>query len=350
MKLAFKEAAKGLGYTSPNPAVGAVLIKNGRIITRGYHKNAGGPHAEIEAINKAGRRAKNSTLIVTLEPCSHFGKTPPCADAIINAGISTVVSPVKDPNPNVSGKGFRKLKKTGVEVVLNVGREQATEFYKPYFKFITTGIPYVTLKFAQSVDGRTATATHHSRWISSEQSLRYAHFLRAINDAVLVGTGTLESDNPKLTTRLVKGNNPARIVLTKDGNINFKRSIFNDNEAPTYIAGPARVKINPRNQIGHIKVKMRGEELNLKDLLRKLGKMGIMSLMIEGGSRVTTSFLNQKLVDRLEVCIAPIVIGDGIDSVGDLGIKNVNKSLKIVNRNWTKSGPDMILTGEPVWR
>ena len=172
MKLAFKEAAKGLGYTSPNPAVGAVLVKNGQVISRGFHKNAGGPHAEIEAINKAGRKAKNSTLIVTLEPCSHFGRTPPCADAIIDAGISTVVSPIKDPNPEVSGKGFRKLKKAGVDVFVGVGREQAIEFYKPYFKFITTGMPYVTIKFAQSVDGRTATATGHSRWISSETSLK----------------------------------------------------------------------------------------------------------------------------------------------------------------------------------
>ena len=350
MKLALKQAEKGVGYTSPNPAVGAVLYKNGQIIARGYHHNAGGPHAEIEAIRKAGQKIKNSTLIVTLEPCSHHGKTPPCANAIINAGIKTVVSPSNDPNPQVSGKGFRKLRRAGVEVITGIGSEQANEFYKPYRKFITTGLPFVTVKFAQSADGRVAAATGHSQWISSPISLKYAHHLRAVNDAILVGTGTLKNDNPKLTTRLVKGANPIRIVLSKKGNINYNRALFNDDEAPTFIAAPKEIQIPSRNQFGHIKVTMRGSELNLKNLLVKLGKMGIMTILVEGGSRVITSILNQKLADRIEVCIAPMIIGDGINSVGDLKIKNVNKSILITNQQWSKSGPDMILSGEPVWR
>jgi len=350
MKLAFKTAEKGLGYTSPNPPVGAVIFKNGRVISTGYHHKAGKPHAEIEALNKAGNNTKNATIIVTLEPCSHFGKTPPCAEAIINAGIKKVIAPLKDPNPAVSGMGFTILKKAGIEVVTGIGTEQAKEFYKPYYKFITSGKPYVTLKFAQSVDGRIAASTGHSSWISADKSLKYAHKLRVINDAILIGTGTLNSDDSKLTVRLVKGRNPIRIVLTHDGEIDFTKSLFNDGAAPTYIAGPSRTKLNLKNKAEYIKVRKIKNGIDINDLLNKLGNMGIMRLLVEGGSKVLTSFLNQKCVDRIEICITPKIIGSGINSLGDLGVKSVDKSLILTNEKWKKLGPDMILSGEPVWR
>ena len=350
MRQAFKLAGKGLGYTSPNPPVGAIIVKDGEIIARGYHHRAGCPHAEIEALRKAEDRSRDATIIITLEPCSHYGKTPPCADALIEAGIKKVVSAIEDRNPAVSGKGFKKLKTAGIEVVNGVEKTYAEDFYSPYFKYITTGIPFVTVKFAQSVDGRVATATGHSRWISSPQSLKFAHKLRAVNDAILVGANTLERDDPLLTTRLVKGSNPVRIVLTKSGKLNFKRKLFNDNTAPTYVAASRDSHIKPGENYEVIYLRKRSDTLSLHDLLKKLGKMGIMTLLIEGGSEVITSFLKQKLVDKVYICLAPKIIGKGVNSTGDLGIKKVTGALNFEEIEWEKSGPDMIMSGRPVWR
>ncbi|MEE9555094.1 MAG: bifunctional diaminohydroxyphosphoribosylaminopyrimidine deaminase/5-amino-6-(5-phosphoribosylamino)uracil reductase RibD [candidate division Zixibacteria bacterium] len=348
MSDAFNEAKKGLGYTSPNPPVGAILYKNGQIIAYGYHKRSGKPHAEIEAIRKAGQKAKNSTLIVTLEPCSHQGRTPPCTDAIIDAGIKTVVGAVSDKNPAVAGSGYRKLKGAGIEVINNVLRIKALEFYAPYFKFITTGMPFITLKFAQSIDGRIAASTGDSRWISSPQSLKLSHELRAVNDAILIGNKTLELDDSRLTTRSVIGLNPIRIILSGKGKVNLKRRIFNDGAAPTYIATSAKKMGAGIDNI--IPVKKKGNGLDLNDLLKKLGEMGIASLLVEGGSGVLTSFLKQKLADRVIVCIAPIIIGKGIESIGELGVRKLGKSLLLDDMEWKKLGPDMILNGKPIWR
>ena len=348
MTAAFKQAEKGLGYTSPNPPVGAILYKNGKIIARGYHKRAGMPHAEIEAIRKAGKQSENSTLFVTLEPCSHQGKTPPCVDAIIAAGIKTVVGAVSDKNPAVAGKGYRRLKAAGIEVINNVLRKKALDFYAPYFKFITTGVPFVTLKFAQSIDGRLAAKTGHSRWISSPESLKLSHELRAVSDAILIGNNTVRADNPLLTTRLIKGSNPVRIVLSGLGRIDPGRKIFKDKSAPTYIATSSKTAIPGFKNT--IRLKRRGVGLDLNDLLIKLGNMGIVSLLVEGGSGVLTSFLNRKLADRVIACIAPIIIGAGIDSIGELGVRNIGKSVILDELEWKKLGPDLIVSGKPVWR
>jgi len=350
MAQAFRLAEKGLGYTSPNPPVGAILLKNGEIVGAGYHRKAGLPHAEIEALNKAGGHAKGATLVVTLEPCSHFGKTPPCADALVSAGISKVVCATRDPNPVVSGKGYRKLKGAGIEVVDGVLKEIAAEFYRPYFKFVATGLPYVTLKFAQSLDGRIATRTGHSQWISSQESLKLSHRLRAINDAILIGSGTLKKDNPQLTTRLVKGHNPIRIVLSRAGKFPLTRSLFSDNQAPTYVASSA---LNPQNDnrgfevIPMSKGKSGGD---LKGLLASLGKMNITTLLVEGGSGALTSFLSQRLADKIIVSIAPIVIGQGINSVGDLGIRWLDDSIKFEKMEFEALGSDMVFTGYPIWK
>ncbi len=347
---AFKLAEKGLGYTSPNPPVGALLVKDGRIIARGFHRRAGGLHAEIEAIRKAGDDARGASLVVTLEPCSHHGKTPPCSDAIIAAGISKVVCPVIDKNPIVSGRGFRKLHQAGVEVIQNIGENYAETFYRPYFKFVTEGLPFVTLKFAQSLDGRIASSTGHSRWISSAESLKRSHKLRASHDAILVGAETLRNDNPQLTTRLVKGSNPIRIVLSNSGQIGRDRIMFKDGLARSFVALPENTKTVPGTGFDIIPVKTKRGVLDLRDLLSRLGKMGIMTLMVEGGSLTLTSFLTQKLVDKIIVCVAPIIIGDGIPAIRELGIKTIGKSIGIDHIRWQKSGPDMIMSGNPVWR
>lgn len=349
MRQAFKLAERGLGYTSPNPPVGAIILKNGEIIARGYHHRFGAPHAEIEALRKAKDRSRNATIITTLEPCSHHGKTPPCADALVAAGIKTVVSAIEDRNPMVSGQGFKKLRAAGVEVVNGVGQSYAEDFYRPYFKFITSGLPFVTVKYAQSVDGRIATATGNSRWISSQESLKYAHKLRAISDAVLVGANTLASDDPLLTTRLVRGRNPVRIVLTNSGKLKFKSKMFSDNAARTVVATTVDSKIKTENNFEIIRLRKKAGSLSLNDLLGKIGKMGIMTLLVEGGSQVITSFLKQKLADKVIICVAPIIIGNGLNAIGDLGVKKVDKALKLEDLKWSRSGPDMMLSGRPIW-
>ncbi|HBC47700.1 MAG TPA: bifunctional diaminohydroxyphosphoribosylaminopyrimidine deaminase/5-amino-6-(5-phosphoribosylamino)uracil reductase RibD [candidate division Zixibacteria bacterium] len=350
MAKAFRLAEKGLGYTSPNPAVGAILFRDGEIIAKGYHRKAGLPHAEIEALNVAGERARGATLFTTLEPCSHFGKTPPCVDAVIAAGVSKVVSAAFDPNPLVRGRGFSRLKDAGIEVIFDVLKEEAVDFYRPYTKFITTGFPFVTLKYAQSLDGRLATKTGNSQWISSKQSLLYSHKLRAINDAIIIGRQTLISDNPQLTTRLVKGPNPIRIVVSASGKLPFNRAIFTDGLSSTYVATLSRAIRNSADHFQVISVRGGRKGLILKDLLSKLAKMGVMTALVEGGSRMLTSFLSQKAADKIVVCTAPILIGDGISAIGDLGIKKLTDSLKLVDVRIRPSGPDIIVSGYLDWK
>lgn len=349
MVKAFRLADKGLGYTSPNPAVGAIIVKNGSIISTGYHHRAGQPHAEIEALKKAGDNSQGATIITTLEPCSHQGKTPPCVDAIIAAGIKRVVSAISDVNPIVSGKGFRKLKEAGLEVIEGVWRDYAQEYYKPYFKFITTQFPFVTLKYAQTLDGRLATKTGHSQWISSPESLKLSHKLRAANDAIIIGNGTLKKDNPKLTTRLVKGLNPIRVVISESGKVPLNRHLFTDGQAPTFIATSNKMFKSHKVPVQVINIGRRKNGLDLADLMRHLGAMGIINVLVEGGSQVLTSFIRQKLVDKMVICIAPIIAGDGIDAIGDLGIVNISKTLKFEKAGFTKLGQDIIFTGYPVW-
>ena len=245
--------------------------------------------------------------------------------------------------------GFNQLNNKGIDVKSGVLEEYARDFYAPYFKFITTGIPFVTVKFAQSIDGRIATATGHSRWISSPESLKFAHKLRAINDAILVGSNTLKSDDPLLTTRLVKGRNPIRIVLSKSGKIELKSKMFKDNAARNIIATSRDSRLKRVINGDIIYLKRQSDSVSLKELLKKLGKIGIMTLLIEGGAETVTSFLKQKLVDKIYICMAPIMIGNGINSIGDLGIKKISGALKLEKTEWRKSGPDMIFSGIPGW-
>ncbi len=350
MAKAFDLAEKGLGYTSPNPAVGAILFKGGRIIASGYHRRAGLPHAEIEVIKKAGNNSRGAILITTLEPCSHHGKTPPCTDSIISAGIRKVVGAITDKNPKVSGRGYRKLRKAGIEVVNRVLEKKAAGFYEAYFKFITTGIPFVTLKFAQSIDGRIATKSGNSRWISSPESLKLSHKLRAVTDCVLIGNGTLTVDDSKLTTRLAKGPNPIRVLLSASGRINKKGTMFADGAAPTYIATIAKSDLKQNGEFKIIRVKKLKSGLDLKDLLTKLGKLDVVSLMVEGGSQVLTSFIKQRMADKIMIVIAPIMIGDGIPAFRNLGVKTIKDSIALEGMEWIKSGPDLFISGRPIWR
>ena len=236
MREALRIAKNAEGRTSPNPMVGAVIVRDEKIIAEGWHRKAGTPHAEIHALNMAGDLAKDSTLYVTLEPCSHFGRTPPCANAIVNAGIKKVVIAMTDPNPKVAGRGIEILKNAGIEVEVGILEDQARRLNEVFIKWITTQKPFVTLKTAMSLDGKIAAATGQSQWITSEESRRKVHQLRDINDAIMVGIGTVLADNPSLTTRIDGGKNPIRIIVDSQLRTPINANVIVDGQAKTIIA------------------------------------------------------------------------------------------------------------------
>ena len=343
-------ARRGLGKTSPNPMVGALFVKDGEIIGQGYHRRYGGNHAEIDAIEDARENINGSTLYVTLEPCCHHGKkTPPCLDALLKYNLARVVIGTADPNPQVNGRSIDALREHGVETKVGVLSEQCHQLNEVYFKYIQTRMPFITLKFAQTLDGRIATATGDSRWISSEPSLKLAHKLRSFHDAVLVGVGTVLTDNPQLTVRLVKGRNPLRIVIDSKLRIPLNSRILQDQEiAPTIIATTSQNRENASSlrQMG-IELLNVGEdkdgEVDLKDLFQKLGQRNISSVLVEGGATVITSLIRQGLVDKLLVILSPKIIGKGIDAIGDLKILDIGRALRFSFIKTYRSGEDLVI-------
>lgn len=355
MRKALNLARRGLGKTSPNPMVGALIIRDGEIIGQGYHRRYGGNHAEINAIWDAKGDMSGATLYVTLEPCCHQGKkTPPCLDTLLKHDLRRIVIGTVDPNPQVTGKSIEVLRERGIETKVGVLSEECYRLNEVYFKYIQTGIPFVTLKFAQTLDGRIASTTGDSRWISSEPSLKLAHRLRSLHDAVLVGVGTVLRDDPQLTVRQVKGRNPIRIVTDSGLRIPLSSKILRDQEiAPTIIATTSqadREKLPSLTQMG-IEVLMVDEDgegkANLRDLLQKLGQMNISSILVEGGATLITSFIRQELADKFVVILAPRIMGKGIDAVGDLGISDVDRALKLSFIKTYRSGEDLIIEARP---
>ena len=351
MKEALRLARRGLGKTSPNPMVGALIVKQGQIIGRGYHQRFGGPHAEINAIQDAKGDISGATLYVTLEPCCHHGKkTPPCLDTLLKYNWKRVVIGILDPNPKVNGRSVEILKQKGIETSVGVLEEECRRLNEVYFKYIQTGIPFVTLKFAQSLDGRIATATGDSRWISSEPSLKFAHQLRSLHDAVLVGVGTVLKDDPQLTVRLVKGRNPLRLVADSRLRITLNSKILKEQEiAHTVIVATPQAdkeKLSSLNQMS-IEVLMveadKDGEVTLKDLLQKLGRRNISSILVEGGATTITSFIRRGLADKVIAIIAPKIMGKGIEAVADLGIREVSHALKLSLDKVYQRGNDLII-------
>jgi len=352
IKLAIELAKKGAGSVSPNPLVGAVVVKNERILGAGFHEKFGGKHAEINAIEKAKENIEGATLFVNLEPCSHYGKTPPCVDRIIAEKIKRVVIGTLDMNPLTSGKGVKKLKSAGIDVKVGILEKECIGLNKFFFKYITKKLPYVSLKSAQTIDGRIADKSGESAWISSLSSRKYVHSLRAQYDAVLVGKGTVEKDDPKLTVRLVEGRNPKRIVLDTSLNIKLSHRIFTKNKDKNLIvitskknAGRKR-KINKLNILGATVLFAKeesDEKINLKSALKELYKIGIASVLVEGGSQVFTSFIKKNLFDDMLMFISPKILGCGVPVIGNLGIKNLQKSVKAKIGNVEKIGNDILL-------
>jgi diaminohydroxyphosphoribosylaminopyrimidine deaminase/5-amino-6-(5-phosphoribosylamino)uracil reductase len=335
-------ARRGTGYVSPNPLVGSLIVSDGRVVGRGYHKKFGAAHAEINALREAGRKARGATLYVNLEPCSHCGKTPPCTDAIVNAGIHRVVVGMIDPNPLVKGRGIRSLLSAGVKVQVGTLADECRTLNEFFFKKMTTGLPFVTLKVAHTLDGKIASGDRRSHWITSRESRRRVHQLRSEYDAVVIGANTARLDNPRLTVRLAQGRNPKRVLL--DGNLSTPLSshLFSD-------AGRSRtivvVKQHGSKKVERKKrtLEQRGVEIieinesksgtiELRRVLNSLADHDILSVLVEGGQQVFTQFVEEKLVDRLLIFVAPKVYGSAgvpgfgrIKGVGSLSLSSVEK-------------------------
>jgi len=346
-------ARRGVGKTSPNPMVGALIVKNGRVIAKGYHHAFGKDHAEVDAFKHAQEDVAGATMYVTLEPCRHFGKTPPCTDAIIKNKIGKVVIGMADPDPKMRGESVKLLNQHGIETVVGVLEDACRALNAKYIKHRTTGLPYVTIKFAQTLDGRIAAANGSSRWIASPPSLKLAHKLRAEHDAILAGIKNILVDNPELTTRLVKGRSPTRVILDSKLRIPLDAKVLaNQDKAKTLVAAtPAankerlaalekmgiEVLVIPADAAGRV---------DLAKLLQTLGARDISSVLVEGGGEVYTSFLKAGLADKVVGIIAPKILGKGTDTIRDLAITDINKALKLTFTKVYRSGEDIVVEGK----
>jgi len=314
MRQALAEAARGRGAVEPNPMVGAVLVRDGALIAVGHHQRFGGPHAEIVALGRAINATRGATLYVTLEPCCHHGKTPPCADALISAGITRVVAAMRDPFPKVSGGGFRHLIESGIAVDVGLLKDDAKQLNAPYLKRLRVGRPFVTAKWAMTLDGRIATATGHSQWISGERSRARVHDLRGGMDAIIVGLGTAIADNPRLTARPAGARVASRIVMDSSASLPVNSNLVaTAREVPTIVAVTDRAdagRVTTLKSFGCEIARFPGDgAVPVGLLLDDLGRRGMTNVLVEGGGRVLGAFLDAGEVDAVEVFIAPIVAG-----------------------------------------
>lgn len=303
-------ALKGYGRTSPNPLVGALIVKKGRVIAEGYHKKAGSPHAEVSALRQAGKQARGADLFVNLEPCCHFGKTPPCTDAIIKAGVRRIFYGMKDPNPAVSGRGLKLLKGAGIKVIGPILEKECRKINEPFIKWMKTGMPHVTAKIALTLDGRIADFKGDSKWITNELARKYVHHLRAGVDIVMVGAETYRKDKPRLNVRLegYKGKQPLPMVVGLKS----------------------------------------GKKINLKKLLSELGSAGFQSIMVEGGGRLHTELLKKNLIDRFIIFIAPKMIGeDGIPWIRGVGRLPIRKAYQLNIESISLFDDNIAIEGKP---
>jgi diaminohydroxyphosphoribosylaminopyrimidine deaminase/5-amino-6-(5-phosphoribosylamino)uracil reductase len=357
MRLALRLARKGLGKTSPNPMVGAVVVRGNVVVGRGYHHRAGEPHAEILALRQAGKRARGATLYLNLEPCDHFGRTPPCTRGIMDAGINRVVAGMKDPNPLVSGRGIRRLRRAGVQVDVGILKKECQELNAPFGKYVTSKTPFVTLKAAASLDGKVATRSGDSRWISSEVSRNYVHRLRQAVDAVMVGIGTVLKDDPLLTVRLPGGkrsHQPLRVIVDSRLRIPLHSQLVRTaGQHPTLVATTRAASSSRMQRLARTNVEVsiiakdaRGH-VSLKGLMKELALRGVVSVLVEGGSTLNASALRERVVDRLLFFLAPKIIG-GQQAPGILGGEGIlrikeAKPVKIIKIR--RIGPDVLIEG-----
>jgi diaminohydroxyphosphoribosylaminopyrimidine deaminase/5-amino-6-(5-phosphoribosylamino)uracil reductase len=350
MQRALALARRGLGKTSPNPAVGAALVRNGRIISEGWHRRAGGPHAEVFALR--GVKAGGATLYVTMEPCSTWGKTPPCTEAIIAADVKRVIVASRDPNPKHNGRGLTALRRAGIRVEAGLLADEATALNEAFNKWVTTGIPLVIAKAAMSLDGKIATRTGDSQWITSEAARREGHKLRATMDAIMVGANTVIRDNPQLTLRHgVRGKQPWRVVVDGRGRCPRTSRLFTDaHHQRTIVLTTSHSSAHWRRNLGqsgvHVFiVKGTGGRLNLRAALRVLGKLDITSVLAEGGGEVLGSLFDARLIDRVALFYAPVVIGGrgAVTAVAGEGSSKIKHAVRLLDCHWRQIGKTEML-------
>ncbi|MBS3765585.1 bifunctional diaminohydroxyphosphoribosylaminopyrimidine deaminase/5-amino-6-(5-phosphoribosylamino)uracil reductase RibD [Candidatus Bipolaricaulota bacterium] len=356
MEQALDLAEKGGGYVNPNPQVGAVIVNQGEVVGTGYHEKFGGPHAEVNALDEAGENAEDATMYVTLEPCVHHGKTPPCADKIIESGISSVHVAIKDPNPKVSGKGITKMQRAGIEVRLGSLADKARKVNEIFLHYTRTGRPFVLLKLAMTFDGKIATKTGDSRWITSEPSRKRVHELRARYSGVAVGVGTVISDDPRLNVRHADGPDGGRFVLDPSGRTPpDSRLLEMESDAPTVLVvgeslpeEAAAAFEEAGATVWRVPEVDRG--LDLEEFLERMGDAGYDSLIVEGGSELAGSLVDHRLVDKINFFYAPKVIGgrEAVPAVGGEGALKVPEGIKIKKLEFARTGDDLSVTGYPV--
>ncbi|QKY71508.1 bifunctional diaminohydroxyphosphoribosylaminopyrimidine deaminase/5-amino-6-(5-phosphoribosylamino)uracil reductase RibD [Lentibacillus sp. CBA3610] len=352
MQMALNLASSVSGQTGPNPPVGAVVVRNGEILGVGAHLKAGEPHAEAHALQMAGDKAKGATIYVTLEPCSHHGKTPPCADLIIEKGLSRAVIAIKDPNEKVAGRGIEKLKAAGVDVESGVLLKEAAAVNKHFFHYTRTKTPYVTMKSAVSLDGKTATHTGDSKWVTGEAARRDVHQYRHTHDAILAGVNTVLADNPSLTARIPNGGrNPLRIILDSNLRTPTDANVVNDRQADTWIITGdhiSEVSMKPFEEKNSVTI-IPLNSLDPVTVLNYLGSRKIMSLFVEGGASVNGSFLESGKINQLVQYMAPKLIGgkDAPSSIAGNGFKHLTETLSLYITNVEMIGEDIKIIAEP---
>lgn len=359
MNMTLQLAKKGLGSTSPNPLVGAVIVKHGKVIATGYHRKAGCDHAEIAALKKAGKAARGAILYVNLEPCNHFGRTPPCTEVIIKSGIREVVAAMKDPNPCNNGKGVHALRRAGIAVSTGVLEGQARRLNEAFIRYICSKRPFITVKTAQSMDGKIATKTGDSKWISNEISRRYVHTLRNQVDAVMVGAGTAIKDNPLLTSRAQNNRprmkQPIKVVVDSQLKTHSNARIFCKNSPAQVIF--AATKKAPKTKIHKFEkvcrevliLKQKDNKVDLRHLMKELGKRQVTSVLVEGGGELIGSLVEERLVDKFLFFISPKIIGgkNAITAVEGKGVTTIAHATSLKDVSHKKLGTDLLIEGYP---
>ena len=335
MKRCINLARLAEGRTAPNPMVGAVVVKDGKVIAEGYHRQPGGPHAEVDTLSKLGNKAEGATLYVNLEPCSHFGKTPPCADLVIRSGIKKLIVGMTDPNPLVSGRGIEKCRQAGVEVVVN----------EVFVKNITQKKAFVALKTATTLDGKVATRTGSSKWITNEKSRAYVQKLRNRYGGILTSASTVLADNPALTCRMDGGRNPVRIILDKDGTVPLDYKVFEDNSTRVVVCQKSGIKKTYPDYVDVLECPLKDNHLDLKYIISQLYEMQIFSVMVEAGGTLNGALLKEGLVDKFYQFIAPKIIGDdrAKSFVSGLNIEDVSNCIELVPKHLHFFDKDVII-------
>lgn len=354
MRLALRLAKRG--RTSPNPMVGAVVVKDGVIVGKGYHPRAGDPHAEVFALRAAGDQARGATLYVTLEPCCHTGRTPPCTEAIIESGIARVYAAMADPDPKVSGRGLARLRQTGVAVECGLCESEAAALNEAYIKHRKTGLPLVILKLAMSLDGKIATSTGDSKWITGEPSRAYAHRIRRQVDAIVVGANTVRVDDPRLTARIGKRVcYPTRVVVTESGDIAEDAALLAE-PGKCIIAASKRANKQSLRKLERagariLTLKDHAGRASISDLMRQLAELGYMSVLIEGGGEIAASALEERVVDKVVFFYAPRIIGGraAVSSIGGVGAREIASSITLEAMRVRRFGEDLAVEGYVVY-